>query len=182
MRNQSSVAGSIRYWWISLLSGILSVVVGVCCLVTPDATLVALSYLFVAMLLASGVMDILLSAANSGRLRGWGWMLVNGILELLLGLLLLATPVGYITQVLIFLVGLWILFRALWALGESYEFREYINTGWMTALAILAILFAFVFLLSPAWNGLFLVWLVSFAFFFYGIFRITHAFVLRSLR
>ena len=38
----------VKYWWVSLIAGLLSILVGVLCLVTPDATLVALSMLFIA--------------------------------------------------------------------------------------------------------------------------------------
>ena len=51
----------------------------------------------------------------------------------------------------------------------------------LVILAVLAIIFSFFFLVSPAWNGLFVVSMISLAFFAYGIYRITHAFALRSL-
>ena len=62
----------VKYWWVSLIAGLLSILVGVLCLVTPDATLVALSMLFIAVLLVDGIMDIVLAASNSDMLRGWG--------------------------------------------------------------------------------------------------------------
>jgi len=173
----------VRRWWISLISGIVAIVLGVCCLLTPDVTLMALSFVFVVMLLVSGLFDIALAASNSRRLRGWGWLMASGIMELLLGVYLGVMPTAVVSQALVFVVGFWILFRGFWALGEAYEFRNCSDSGWwLVVLAVLVILFAFVFLLSPVWNGLFLVWLVSFAFFVYGIYRITHAFALRSLK
>ena len=45
----------VKYWWVSLIAGLLSILVGVLCLVTPDATLVALSMLFIAVLLVDGI-------------------------------------------------------------------------------------------------------------------------------
>ena len=162
----------VKYWWVSLIAGLLSILVGVLCLVTPDATLVALSMLFIAVLLA---------ASNSDMLRGWGWMLVTGIMELLLAIMLMVMPIGSVVGTLIYVVGFWILFRAFWALGEAYEFRRYTDGSWLIILAVLAIIFSFFFLVSPAWNGLFIVSMISLAFFAYGIYRITHAFALRSL-
>ncbi len=84
----------VKYWWVSLIAGLLSILVGVLCLVTPDATLVALSMLFIAVLLVDGIMDIVLAASNSDMLRGWGWMLVTGIMELLLAIMLMVMPIG----------------------------------------------------------------------------------------
>ena len=161
----------VKYWWVSLIAGLLSILVGVLCLVTPDATLVALSMLFIAVLAAS----------NSDMLRGWGWMVVTGIMELLLAIMLMVMPIGSVVGTLIYVVGFWILFRAFWALGEAYEFRRYTDGSWLIILAVLAIIFSFFFLVSPAWNGLFIVSMISLAFFAYGIYRITHAFALRSL-
>ena len=159
----------VKYWWVSLIAGLLSILVGVLCLVTPDATLV------------DGIMDIVLAASNSDMLRGWGWMLVTGIMELLLAIMLMVMPIGSVVGTLIYVVGFWILFRAFWALGEAYEFRRYTDGSWLIILAVLAIIFSFFFLVSPAWNGLFIVSMISLAFFAYGIYRITHAFALRSL-
>ena len=171
----------VKYWWISLVAGLLSVLVGVLCLVTPDATLVALSVLFIAVLLVDAVMDIVLAVSNRMLLRGWGWMLTTGVMELLLAVLLMVMPIGSAVGALIYVVGFWILFRALWALGEACEIRRYTGSSWLVVLALLAIVFSFFFLVSPAWNGLFVVSMVSLAFFAYGIYRITHAFALRSL-
>lgn len=171
----------MKYWWISLIAGLLSLLVGIFCLITPDATLVALSMLFIAVLLVNAVMDIVLAIVNRTLLRGWGWMLTTGILELLLAILLMVMPIGSVVGVLIYVVGFWMLFRAMWALGEAYEFKRYSNTNWLIVLALLAILFSFFFLVSPAWNGLFVVSMVSLAFFAYGIYRITHAFALRAI-
>ena len=171
----------VKYWWVSLIAGLLSILVGVLCLVTPDATLVALSMLFIAVLLVDGIMDIVLAASNSDMLRGWGWMLVTGIMELLLAIMLMVMPIGSVVGTLIYVVGFWILFRAFWALGEAYEFRRYTDGSWLIILAVLAIIFSFFFLVSPAWNGLFIVSMISLAFFAYGSYRITHAFALRSL-
>lgn len=108
-------------------------------------------------------------------------MLVTGIMELLLAIMLMVMPIGSVVGTLIYVVGFWILFRAFWALGEAYEFRRYTDGSWLIILAVLAIIFSFFFLVSPAWNGLFIVSMISLAFFAYGIYRITHAFALRSL-
>ena len=129
----------VKYWWVSLIAGLLSILVGVLCLVTPDATLVALSMLFIAVLLVDGIMDIVLAASNSDMLRGWGWMLVTGIMELLLAIMLMVMPIGSVVGTLIYVVGFWILFRAFWALGEAYEFRRYTDGSWLIILAVLEI-------------------------------------------
>lgn len=171
----------VRYWWVSLIVGLLSILVGVLCLVTPDTTLVALAALFIVVLFVDGIMDIVLAVSNRRMLYGWGWMLATGILELLLAVMLVILPIGSVVGTLIYVVGFWILFRAFWALGEAYEFRRYTDSNWLIILAVLAIVFSFFFLVSPAWNGLFVVSIVSLAFFAYGIYRITHAFALRSL-
>ena len=102
-------------------------------------------------------------------------------MELLLAIMLMVMPIGSVVGTLIYVVCFWTLFRAFWALGEAYEFRRYTDGSWLIILAVLAIIFSFFFLVSPAWNGLFIVSMISLAFFAYGIYRITHAFALRSL-
>jgi len=106
---------------------------------------------------------------------------VNSGIVAELAIMLMVMPIGSVVGTLIYVVGFWILFRAFWALGEAYEFRRYTDGSWLIILAVLAIIFSFFFLVSPAWNGLFIVSMISLAFFAYGIYRITHAFALRSL-
>lgn len=173
----------IKYWWISLLAGLLSVVVGIWCLVTPGESLIALTTVFICILVAAGICNIAFAAMNSRRSAGWGWTLTRGILELLLGIWLLALPLPVVAETLVLLVGFWILFYAVLGIGEACELQRFgvRGWGWLLACSILCLLFSFVYLVTPAYGGIFIVLYAGLSFLFYGVFRIALAFKLKQL-
>lgn len=172
-----------KYWWLSLLVGILAIIMGIWTLVTPDTTLVALTYVFIAAFFISGIMDIGYAISTRKTSNSWGWPLAGGIIDIVLGMLLLTLPLPIITTMLVLLVGLWILFRSILTLIQSIELqRDGIKGwGWLLTLSILGILFSVFYMFSPVFNGIFIVMLVSIAFLTYGSFRILYAFKLKSI-
>jgi len=96
---------------------------------TPDATLVALTILFIVAFLVSGIFEIILAVGNRDR-RGWGWALAGGILDLVLGIILMVIPPVMTTLVLIYFVGFWLLIRSVWAIGFASDLSHVKNSGW----------------------------------------------------
>lgn len=173
----------VKYWWISLLVGILAFILAAWALVTPVETLTAMIYVFIAMFFISGISDIGFAVSNRDVMRGWGWSLVNGMLEVILGIILLIIPSTLLTTILLYLVGFWVLFRSVWSVGEAIELQimGIHGWGWFLALGILGIIASIVFIISPVFAGIFVVALISMALLFYGIFRIYLAFGLRRI-
>ena len=174
---------TVKNWWVSVLVGVLAVILGIWCMATPDSTLVALTMVFVVMFLLSGMFEIVFAVTNR-NVQGWGWSLAGGILDLLLGILLAALPLPVITLVLVYFVGFWLLIRSIWAIGLASDLSHWRNSGWgwLLALAILGVIFSFVFFLSPIFGGGMIVWFASFAFLAYGIFRIFLGIKLKSFK
>ncbi|MCD7901502.1 MAG: DUF308 domain-containing protein [Bacteroides sp.] len=185
MKNEmfQSVKQSVKYWWVSLLIGILGVVIGIWCLFAPDTTLVALTYVFIFGFLISGIFEVAFALSNRNTLPGWGWTLVGGLIDLFFGILLLFLPTASAAMVLIYFVGFWIMFRSVWMIGESFELKRIGSTGWgwFLAFSIFALLFSFIFLVSPFFSGVFIISFVSAAFIVYGISRIYLAFQWRRV-
>lgn len=73
---------------ISLLAGILYIVVGGLTVARPVEGLEALTLLIGAFLLVGGIFRSV--AAMTLRLHHWGWLLLNGLITVLLGLMILA--------------------------------------------------------------------------------------------
>lgn len=178
-----SMKKKVKNWWISLVVGILVIALGIWCLVSPGESLVGMAYAFVVVFLIGGVMDIILAISNRKYIYGWGWTLAAGIMETVLGILLLALPTPTITLMLIYLVGFWILFRSIWGIGESCQLQTIgvKGWGWLLALSILCVILSFLFLISPLFGGIFVVVFVGMTVVLYGIFRIIVAFKLRQI-
>ena len=73
-------------YFLHLLSGILSFVIGVLFVAEPVPSLVALTLLLACLLVVGGVFKII--AALSHRFAAWGWPLVSGLIDLVLGILI----------------------------------------------------------------------------------------------
>jgi uncharacterized membrane protein HdeD (DUF308 family) len=73
-------------FFVHLLSGVLSIVIGVMFLRAPVDALAALTLLVACFLMVSGVFKI--AAALSHRFAAWGWPLVSGIIDLVLGVMI----------------------------------------------------------------------------------------------
>ena len=179
----TEIKEAVKHWWVSLLVGILSIIVGIWALATPGNSLAALTVLFEVVLIVAGILEIIFSIANHKVLYGWGWGLTAGILELLLGIMLIAMPMVSAAVILIYVVGFWMLFRSIWSIGAAFDLHQVgiRGWGWLLALGILMVIFSFLFMLSPSFGGIFIVVFVAMALLVYGIFRIILAFNLKSL-
>jgi len=75
-----------RGFWMHLLAGILYLVLGLLFIDRPVATAAAFTLMLAAAFLIGGLFRIIL--ALSERFHGWVWVLVNGIVTLILGILI----------------------------------------------------------------------------------------------
>jgi uncharacterized membrane protein HdeD (DUF308 family) len=73
-------------FFLHLLSGVLSIVVGVLFLRAPINALLALTLLVACFLLVGGIFKIV--AAISYRFGSWGWALASGIIDVILGVMI----------------------------------------------------------------------------------------------
>jgi uncharacterized membrane protein HdeD (DUF308 family) len=73
-------------YFLHLLSGVLSFVIGVLFVRAPVGALLALTLLLACLLVVGGIFKII--AALSHRFAAWGWPLVSGLIDLVLGILI----------------------------------------------------------------------------------------------
>ncbi len=73
-------------FFIDLLTGILYVVVGFMLIRSPGETATALTLLIAMFLLFGGIFRVAVAIAT--RYHNWGWLLLHGIVDVLLGVLI----------------------------------------------------------------------------------------------
>jgi len=129
----SNILENIRYdvknWWWFLLTGILFIATGVIIYARPAEGYVGLSVLFSVVMISSGISQIFFSTSNSTVLKGWGWILVSGLIDLALGAYLFIYPVVTMATLPYFL-GFWLVFRAFSVMGFSFDLRSLKVSGW----------------------------------------------------
>ncbi len=95
--------------FLHLLSGVLSIVVGLIFLRAPVGALAALTLLAACFLMVSGIFKIV--AALSYRFAAWGWSLVGGVVDVILGVLIWYEWPASALWVIGLFVGINLLFR-----------------------------------------------------------------------
>lgn len=79
--------GQTKYWWMILLVGIVLVIGGFAYWFWPDVGFAVGSQIFGWMLIMTGIVQLCVSAGEH-RPRGWGWWLGGGVVNMLIGFLL----------------------------------------------------------------------------------------------
>lgn len=82
--------GAPGFWW-SLLSAALGIVVGTLLLAQPLSGAFTLTIVLVAFFIIEGAASIMFALDHKRELSGqWGWMLLSGIIDLVLGAMIFA--------------------------------------------------------------------------------------------
>lgn len=98
-------------FFLHLLSGVLSVVVGLLFLRAPVGALLALTLLLSCLLMVGGIFKIV--AALSYRFAAWGWPLVSGIIDVILGVMIWQEWPASALWVIGFFLGISLVFRGI---------------------------------------------------------------------
>jgi uncharacterized membrane protein HdeD (DUF308 family) len=180
MENQ--IQGIARNWYWELIMGILFIAVGVWVFMTPVSSYVALSIFFAVTFLVTGIMQISFAVSNRKHMEGWGWSLAGGIVDTLVGLLLVSTP-AFSMAVLPFYIGFALLFRSSLAIGLSFDLGKWRvpDWGWLLLIGIVGVILAFIMIWNPVFAGLTIVAYTAMAFLAIGIFQVYLSFRLKKL-
>lgn len=173
---------AIKNWWMSLLLGLLYIALGIYLMFVPLASYVALSILFSVAMFVSGLLEISFAISNKKNISSWGWYLTGGIVDLILGVFLMANP-GLSMEALPFILAFWLLFRGFAATGYSMDLKRFgtRNWGWYMAFGILAILCSIGIIWQPSVGVFTLVYMLAYTLLIIGIFRVMLAFELKRL-
>ena len=116
-----------RVLWI--IAGVLLIVAGVYCFVSPDAALSGLSLILGLAMLFSGIVDIVIFASSRRFMLGSGWFLLDGIFTVLLAIFLLCNQ-AFTMLSLPFIFGMWLLFGGISRFVSSFDLQRLGVRGW----------------------------------------------------
>lgn len=173
----------VKYWYVPLLVGILYIILGIWSFNTPVETFLTLAFLFSISFIISGILEIAFAVANRHLAAGWAWRFLSGVIDLVLGSLLLARPEFSFATLTVF-VAFWLLFRSFLAIGNSIDLSKIAGSGWGFQLifGILGVLAGVVLLLNPLLSGIYLVFLVSVGLVTIGIYHIIFALKVKNIK
>ena len=180
--SMEQIKSAVKYWWVPLLVGILFIVSGIYTLMTPTETFLVLTVFFSVSFLVSGIFEVFFALSVRDSLEGWGWLLVYGLINLVVGMILINNPEISVATLPIY-IGLLVMFRAITAIGSSMDLKRNGVSDWsyLLILGILGIVFSFILIRNPGFVGLSLgVW-VAIALITIGIAAAFFSFRLKDL-
>ncbi len=172
----------VANWWLILIRGLLALAFGIACLAFPIAALWVIAVLFGVYALVDGIVALVAAMRMRHSDERWGWLIVEGILGIIAGVLALVYPWSA-AFALALLLGAWAIVTGILALVTAFSARRHVANDWLWALTgIISIIFGIAVLWSPSYGLFALVWIVSFYAILAGIVLIGLAFRLRGLR
>lgn len=145
---------AIRHWWLLLLSGILTIAVGIIVFCRPLESYVTLSILFGVLMLVNGIIELVVSASSRNYFAMRGYAIVGGILDLLLGIFLCFYPQMTLILLPVFL-GIWMMYHSFMMIGFGADLSSFHvdGAGWTIAGGILLLLMSILVLVMPLTVG-----------------------------
>lgn len=140
----------IRFWWATSVVGVLMIILGLVMMIFPTISYLVLSSIVGVVIFVSGISNLALAANSHNIMVGKVWVFANGIVEVLLGFILMFS-VAVSELILPVLLGLWMLFKALNIIGVSDDMSilEMPGASWTMLMGILTLLCAFIVISQP---------------------------------
>ena len=144
-------------WWLVLLQGIASLVIGLLLLTETGMTILYLIVFLGIYWLISGVLDLVSLFVDR---RHWGWKVFSGIIGIVAGLVIVRHPLW--SSVLVPVTVVWVLAFIGILIGLTHIVRAFSGGGWGSAvLGLISLLFGVLLLARPLESLVVLVLLVA---------------------
>jgi uncharacterized membrane protein HdeD (DUF308 family) len=144
-------------WWLVLLQGIASLVIGLLLLTETGMTILSLVIFLGVYWLISGIFDLVSLFVDR---RHWGWKVFSGVIGIIAGIVIVRHPLW--SSVLVPVTLVWVLGLIGILIGVTHIIRAFTGGGWGSAvLGLLSLLFGVILLAQPIESLVVLVLLVS---------------------
>ena len=158
-------------WWIILIQGILSIIIGGLFLASPGMSVVVLVQFLGIYWLVGGVLSLVSIFVDRNL---WGWKLISGVIGIWAGLSVIQHPLWsavFLPTVLVLILGIQGIFY-----GIVYIIEAIKGLGWGTAiLGGFSLLMGIILVSSPLFSAVWLVLFLGVASLVGGIFSVGYA-------
>src|SRR5215471_10765314 len=170
-----------RFWWMTLIRGVLWILFGLFVFAQPGITLITLTLTFGIFVLADGIAAIVNAVAGRDEREHWWMLLLAGIAGVLVGVITLVRP-QTAALVLLFYLALWALVTGFVEIVAAIRLRKEIEGEfWMGLSGVLTIAFGLLVFTRPAAGALTVLWLIGAYGIVFGAMLIGLAFRVRGI-
>ena len=150
-----------RYWWMTLLRGVIAILFGIALFIQPGISLLALTILFGAYALADGVFNLVNAIGGRRENENWWVLLLVGLAGIGVGVLTLMNP-GLTALVLLFYIAIWAIGTGLLEIVAAIRLRKEIEGElWLGLAGALSIAFGILLIARPAAGALAVLWMIG---------------------
>lgn len=169
-----------RNWWILALRGVLAIILGLIALFYPGIALAAFIIVFGVYAIIDGIAAVVIAIRERGSLSRWGWVLFEGIIGILAGIVAFVYP-GLTALVLLYVIAFWAIVTGILEIAAAFAIRGFAAREWALGIAgVLSIIFGILLIIRPGAGILTILWLVGIYSIIFGILFIVRAFQMRS--
>lgn len=150
---------------------------------TPVESFVGLASFFSALIFVSGLFSVFFALTNKDDIDNFGLYLASGILDVIVGFILLKYP-GITVVLFSMFVGFWLLFRGFYMISASFKIKKVGvgSWGWVLFFGILVVIFAMMSIINPLIGAAYLVYTLAFTLVLLGIANIMLSMKLRQVK
>ena len=164
--------------WFSLIVGILFILAGLASFMHPDTTLHFLTILVGISFILRGIYEIWFRQfINRSLNQRSGWIIFAAILDIILGIIVLVSPIWEILYIAI-LFAIWFIVDSIIEIKAAKLFKQFHRgyATWVVVLGVISTIMGVVLLFSPLLSAMTIVWLISVMLMVFGIMHVVQAF------
>jgi uncharacterized membrane protein HdeD (DUF308 family) len=150
-----------RYWWTTLLRGLVWILFGIVLLAEPGISLVTLTLMFGIFAFIDGVAAVVSAIGGRKQYENWWVLLLTGLAGIAVGVLTFINP-GATALGLLYYIAIWAIATGLFGLMTAIYLRKEIQGEFWLGLAGLAsIAFGVLLIMRPGAGALTVLWLIG---------------------
>lgn len=169
-----------RSWWVLALYGVISILFGICAVVWPLSTALALAWAFGIMALAEGVTS-LIALFDRNMPISKGWVALYALASIAFGIVAVLFP-GTVASVVLMFLAAWLIVGGIYRIIFAIRVRKQIQGElWIALSGLLSLVLGVLFMVYPAAGLVSVTLWIGALVLIYGIFQLMAALRIRKL-
>lgn len=165
---------------LMVIMGAIFIITGFMTFKYPLETMVSAALFLGVSIFVAGIFYMVAYFKEKSLLPNPGWLLLQGILDILVGILLLSN-IGVTTASLPYIMGFWAMFVGVNRIVFSFDLKKVgVNKWWLALITgIFSLLLAVLIIFYPLFGAAFVVAYIAVFLIYYGFMAIVEAFMIK---
>jgi uncharacterized membrane protein HdeD (DUF308 family) len=169
-----------KNWWLVALRGLIALILGTIILVIPTAAAAFLVYFIGAYAVVDGVFALVVVIVNKPQHKDRWWLLLEGIIGILAGAAIFASPL-LAAVILLFIIAFWALLTGIFEIVFAVAQWKTLPDKWLLLLGgIFSVLLGGLILSNVSYGALLVVTMIAVYMILFGMVLIALGFSLKN--